>query len=105
MSRKKPRYNWFIEPNNKETNDAVAELLGQNAEENLELSMPCSDGKDRDLWRVTPGVMRKMINNASIPWVDFRIFNQRGNNGQIRDVTNIFTKKKKRVRKGSRKKK
>ena len=105
MSKKKPGYSWFIEPGNQNTNDAIAKLLGQNAEESLELSVLCADGELRDLWRVAHHVVRTMIHNAGTPWVGFRIFNQCGN-GQIRDVTDVFTKKKKeRIRKGSRKKK
>ncbi|MEK7562318.1 MAG: hypothetical protein AAB509_01400 [Patescibacteria group bacterium] len=93
----KQRHEWFIyAPHD---NEAVAKYLqdGDNRfEESAVRDALCADGKRRDLWRCTETQAYFLWRN---PQSRIKIFNRLGQNGKIRDVTFLFKKDRRSLKK------
>jgi len=87
-------YNWFIEPKDSRTNEAIASGC---SEENLVTGIECADEIKRNLWRCTPQFRDKLVASRKSLGLNFEVFCSEGKNtfNRIRNVSHLFLKKNK----------
>jgi hypothetical protein len=86
-------YTWYLEPRNDLTNGAIAKCC---PEEDFLCGVACADNKRRNLWRCSQDICHTVATSKGAGF-SFRVFCEKGN-GQIRDVTFLFRKKKRAKR-------
>lgn len=82
------KYVWFLETKNQLARDALAAELEGRYEENLSREIADNLGKHHNLVRVDFYLVDFVLKSQELRNL-FRIFNRRGENGQLRDVTKI----------------
>lgn len=90
---RKQDYVWFIAPQDARTNEIIFKEL-QLPEHSTQQELVCKDGKKRNMWECSYEAVNKLIQSRRQLKLRFRIFNQRGRYGQIREWT--FFKKRQR---------
>ena len=87
-------YEWFIEPLNQLTNEAIASYL--NADKESTVTMKDATGKTHDCYRLTWGQIA-YIHKMKHRFMSFRIFNREKNCGPVRIFTLLGKKMSKKV--------
>jgi len=79
---------WFLEPKNDFANDALAQELANRglADESFCRGLIDNFGKSHNLIRVSFPMIKFILESQKF-YNRFRVFNRRGNNGQLRDLT------------------
>ena len=95
------KHNWYLFPKDSQTNEAIARML-QDGSEMVEESQIndalCEDGQKRNLWRATEAKIWFLWRSRSD--LKFEVFNQLGFDGKIRNVTFLFRRDRRSVKKG-----
>ncbi len=81
-------YQWFIEPKDSFTNEAIARVTDT---EDAETSKFCEDGRKHDLWCVPYSIVSFFLKSKRTDPLTFTVWVRRGN-GKIRKW--LFLKKK-----------
>ncbi len=83
-------YQWFIEPQNKITNDALSAEL--TAEDNFIRNLPDKNGQTHNVWRCDWWLVAYFQRSRKTADLKFKVFNRQSNQRLIREC--IFLKKK-----------
>ncbi len=85
-------FEWFIEPRNPQTNEAIADYLNSTASKvDLMPGLKDTKGKKHDCFRVPYSVINVFIKRTQ-GFIKFRIWNRDKNSGPIKAFT-LFGKK------------
>lgn len=84
---------WFVEPRDKFTNDAIAAFLadkGITGDESAQFCMPDEDGNLRQVWQMKYRHVTELVENQRTLPLKFRIFNKNENARNIREYVFLY---------------
>jgi len=91
----KKRYTWYIEPLNKETNDAIYEYLSKTGLEFSAEPILCADGKKHNLWECPLNLIPLLCGNKKSLQLRFVVWGKQGRYGRVINKLFLFVPKKK----------